>query len=39
MLLAYVNNKSSSYHNNDVSRKLWRIKHSIYQVLYNINLD
>jgi hypothetical protein len=39
MLLAYVNNKSSSYHNNDVGRKLRRIKHLMYQVLYNTNLD
>ena len=39
MKLIYVDNKSSSSHNNDVGRRLWRIKHLLYQVLYNTNLD
>jgi hypothetical protein len=38
-MLTYVDNKSSSSHNNDVGRKLWRIKYLMYQVLYNTNLD
>jgi len=37
-MLTYVDNKSSSSHNNDVG-KLWRIKYLMYQVLYNTNLD
>jgi hypothetical protein len=42
IMLTYVNNKSSSFHSTGVGytiQWLWRIKHLLYQVLYNTNLD
>ena len=43
MMLAYVNNKSSSFHNTGVGNTIRlgyeSAKHLLYQVLYNTNLD
>ena len=43
MMLTYVNNKSSSFHSTGVDNTIQlgyeSVKHLLYQVLYNTNLD